>query len=379
MKRFSHTISIWLLSIWTLSAQNLLTNDNSLVVINPNVPFVVEGGILNEGLISNEGAMRLSGGWTNNGDYRSVSGTFLLDGENQIFSPGASSYNHLEINSGGVAVISDLTITETLDLVQGVVSLANDATIYLINEADVNGGNSNSYIDGMLVLSARENATFPIGTETDYLPVHISGITPVDSIGAKAIGPAIAATAPQEIADVSPNHHWQIIGSEDFRAEEITLPIRNETFLNDLNDAVIAFTTDPADPLKIVGLPEVSGSISDGIISSREIIKPGYYVLAAKGETAPPVTVVNLVTSLQDGKHDFLRIENIEFYPDNLVEIYDRQGIKVFEMRGYNNLDRVFRGHANVGSRGILETGNYYYTIHLTGSKREQGFVYVKN
>ena len=64
-----------------------------------------------------------------------------------------------------------------------------------------------------------------------------------------------------------------------------------------------------------------------------------------------------------DGKHDFLKIENIEFYPNNRVEIFNRVGSKVFSIENYNNSDRAFIGIANIRSSKELSTGTYYYTI----------------
>ncbi|MEO1254816.1 MAG: gliding motility-associated C-terminal domain-containing protein, partial [Bacteroidota bacterium] len=152
-----------------------------------------------------------------------------------------------------------------------------------------------------------------------------------------------------------------------------------ETFIKSSNTATIAFSEDLQESLQSIGMSSLSGSLMSGTISAVGSIRSGYYVIGEMITSNPPITVINLVTSLQDGKHDFLRIENIEFYENNLVEIFDRQGVKVFEMNGYDNQDRVFKGNANVGSRGILETGSYYYAIRLSGNNRKTGFVYVKN
>lgn len=379
MKRFSIILLLILMDLAALNAQNLLTNDNSLVAIDANVPFTIQGSVMNSGTILNEGALRLLGDWDNSGDYNSVSGTFSLLGENQIFTPGDSEYAHLAINSTGVAVTSGLVITKSLELINGIVSLTSDATLLLNNEASITGGNSSSYIDGALFISPRESFNFPVGSETEYLPVTLSSIESEDSIGVQAFGSEIESTISSELDSFSPNRHWVLMGNDGFSVESISLPIKNETFIETEDEAVVAFTADLNDPLKIMGVPLVSGNLSEGIITSSGRIIAGYYVLADQSVGGPPITVINVVTSLQDGKHDFLRIENIEFYENNLVEIYDRQGVKVFKMTGYNNQDRVFRGKANVGSRGMLETGSYYFTIQLTGSKREAGFVYVKN
>ncbi|MEP1033899.1 gliding motility-associated C-terminal domain-containing protein [Ekhidna sp.] len=379
MKRFRIILLITFASSTDLSAQDIFTNQNSLVVINAGVPFVVEGSASNSGLILNEGALRLSGDWSNSGDYRSVSGTFTLSGENQIFDPGASTYGHLSINSSGMAVINDLIIGQSLELVNGVVSLTSESKILLSENAFISGGNADAYIDGALFTSTLGNFTFPVGTESEYLPVTLTNIQATDSVGVRAHSSPLAASVSSQIDAFSQSRYWEVIGSPSFTAEAITLPLINENFIENEEEAVIGISSLDQSVLSVLGLPSMEGTLESGFISTSANIPAGYYVLADKSILGPPIKVINVVTSMQDGKHDFLRIENIEFYEDNLVEIFDRQGIKVFEMKGYNNADRVFRGSANVGSRGVLQTGSYYYTVKLTSSKREAGFVYIKN
>ena len=134
MKRFSTTLLICLTGLFKLEAQSLLSNNNSLVVINADVPITVEGGVSNSGLIHNEGALRLFGDWANSGDYSSVSGTFSLIGENQIFAPGESTYHQLTINSGGIAITDDLKISGSLELIDGIVSITSGSKILMLSE-----------------------------------------------------------------------------------------------------------------------------------------------------------------------------------------------------------------------------------------------------
>lgn len=379
MKRFSILLLLALASSLELHAQDLLTNESSLVVINPGVPFVVEGSATNRGLILNEGALRLSGDWNNSGDYRSSSGTFTLVGNNQIFDPGVSTYSHLVINSSGMVVTNDLAITTLLELVNGIVSVTTDAKILLQDNASISGGDENAYIDGALFTTSSGDFTFPVGTESEYLPVTLNNIQLSDSVGVLAFSAPLNAAISGELDAYSSNRYWEIRGSDSFASERITLPLFNENFIENSEEAVIAFSTIDEGLVSVLGLPTLEGSPASGFLSTSANILPGYYVIADQSQVGPPITVINVVTTLQDGKHDFLRIENIEFYEDNLVEVFDRQGVKVFEMKGYNNTDRVFRGNSNVGSRGVLPTGSYYYTIKLTSSKREAGFVYLKN
>ena len=69
-----------------------------------------------------------------------------------------------------------------------------------------------------------------------------------------------------------------------------------------------------------------------------------------------------------DDKNDKWVIQNIQHYPKNLVQVYNRYGVMVFEMRGYNNTDKVFEGFSNRGKDiggKELPKDTYYYQIRL--------------
>jgi gliding motility-associated-like protein len=74
------------------------------------------------------------------------------------------------------------------------------------------------------------------------------------------------------------------------------------------------------------------------------------------GGVNPPITVFNGVSPDGDGFNDFLEIENIEFYPENVVIILNRWGAQIAKYQGYNNQDVVFND-------ATLPSGTYYYHI----------------
>ncbi len=89
----------------------------------------------------------------------------------------------------------------------------------------------------------------------------------------------------------------------------------------------------------------------------------------------PKVIVYNAVSPNGDGKHDYLELENVEFFPANTVVILNRWGDIVFEMDGYDNIANVFEGNSNRGGNGELPSGTYFYKIDLKdGSPVINGF-----
>ncbi|NUY79707.1 gliding motility-associated C-terminal domain-containing protein [Flavobacterium sp. MAH-1] len=87
-------------------------------------------------------------------------------------------------------------------------------------------------------------------------------------------------------------------------------------------------------------------------------------------DPACTVTVNNAFSPNNDGINEVFNIsgfENTECVVSNNVEIYNRWGILVFEMKNYNNNDRAFRGvsegRVTLKKDDELPTGTYFYII----------------
>jgi len=128
------------------------------------------------------------------------------------------------------------------------------------------------------------------------------------------------------------------------------------------------------------GLGILVGSTTDTFISFEKPIEIGKYrVQALTLHPAAPrfslsnyvvfemiireVTVPNVITPNGDGANDFLFVEGIEFFPENLVELYNRWGQRVFSGQNYTNLY----------SPTNLEAGTYIYQVMLPDKPLVQG------
>ncbi|HQQ97380.1 MAG TPA: Ig-like domain-containing protein [Cyclobacteriaceae bacterium] len=93
-----------------------------------------------------------------------------------------------------------------------------------------------------------------------------------------------------------------------------------------------------------------------------------------------PLRVYQGLSPNGDGINDYLRIDGIDYYVNNEVKVFDRYNNLVFEIQGYNNTDRVWRGQANrgIGSTELPEE-TYFYSISLgDGSGMLSGYVILK-
>ncbi len=84
------------------------------------------------------------------------------------------------------------------------------------------------------------------------------------------------------------------------------------------------------------------------------------------------VIISNIITLNGDGYNDVWNIQNIEYYPENKVSVYNRNGMLVFEQEGYNN---SWNGTFN---NLQLPDGTYYYVLQFTeGGENVKGAVTI--
>ncbi|NQZ75620.1 MAG: tandem-95 repeat protein [Ekhidna sp.] len=94
------------------------------------------------------------------------------------------------------------------------------------------------------------------------------------------------------------------------------------------------------------------------------------------------VEVSMIITRNNDGLNDYLKIENIDAFPENSVFIFNRWGNKVWQTKGYENLNsnKRFEGIGNTSSAGELPDGTYFYVIEKgDGSGSVKGFLTLKH
>lgn len=74
---------------------------------------------------------------------------------------------------------------------------------------------------------------------------------------------------------------------------------------------------------------------------------------------ADPISIKNAITPNGDGANDQLTIVNIEFYPSNVVTLFDRWGVEVASFEGYKNeWDLTIGGN-------VIPAGNYICVVEL--------------
>lgn len=78
------------------------------------------------------------------------------------------------------------------------------------------------------------------------------------------------------------------------------------------------------------------------------------------------------ITPNGDGHNDYWQIDNIELFPDNTVDIYNRWGLLVWSAKGYDNNRVSWKGQNNAGAP--LPDGTYFYVV-TASNKSYKGWV----
>jgi gliding motility-associated-like protein len=84
-------------------------------------------------------------------------------------------------------------------------------------------------------------------------------------------------------------------------------------------------------------------------------------------QLACEIEIFNAVTPNGDGANDVFFLKGIDCYPNNNVKIFNRWGVKVFEVNDYDNSFRAFDGisdaRATINTDNRLPSGTYFYIL----------------
>ena len=84
------------------------------------------------------------------------------------------------------------------------------------------------------------------------------------------------------------------------------------------------------------------------------------------------VIIYNALSLNDNGINDYMVIENVEYFTDNRLEIYNRDGHLLFSQNQYGVADNLFRGFANASgiydNNKKLPTGSYLYIFKYYNS-----------
>jgi gliding motility-associated-like protein len=234
---------------------------------------------------------------------------------------------------------------------------------------------------------------FPVGDESEYRPLSLEGdVFPFSKCAYFRENPNAPSTFPPFRTDLKPltieavstTEFWRLEGSS---AGQVTLswnPNSNlEAIAASLPEVVLMGWSKQARRWEPLGTQSVAGDLLNGFAIS-EPVTPDDYEILTFGSLAEPEEILTLdnyfLSPNGDGINDVLIIDELEASPNNTLEIFDRNGLRVFQQVNYRS---EFSGVANVdglilNKEAGLPEGIYFFLVRLLDlGIEQQGFLFL--
>ena len=290
-------------------------------------------------------------------------------------------------------------------------SVSNTATITVTVGPCVNNPVLDCDNDGLTNAQEVTLGTNPLNLDTDGDGVldgkEVSdGTNPLDQCSFKFTSMAVVPSASWSTADCDND------GLKN--GQEITIgtnPLNPDTDGDGVLDGKeVSDGTKPLDPCdsieEHVTVPQsvlfINGDCDgDGLLNGEEIGADPTHPFDSNGNGIPDylefnnhdlsnseddVEVFNGVSpSSDDAKNNVLTIRNIEKYPNNTLEIYNRWGVLVYEASGYGQGNKFFKGESEgrvtISIAQQLPEETYFYVLKYVKSdgtvKERTGYLYI--
>lgn len=315
-------------------------------------------------------------------------------------------FNNRSVTNGFV-LENDMSIEGTANFTAGIVQVdALSGALVFEKQAKHINTSDKSHVHGAVekVEQRKEAFVFPIGDGNYFRPAHISATKDIKDAFLSQYhfdNPTISHpyhNMATEMIDVVNDKEYWTIERAGSGANNIILTLSwhdrttAESILKQENDVL---------NLHIVRWDETQKKwIDEGGIVDRDlktvttptvVDQYGIFTLARiKAMDHNQLEIYNAVATNSTNGNDFFRIENINNFPNNTVEIYNRWGVKVYGTQNYNSKGNVFRGisegRGTLNKSDKLPSGTYYYIINYeyddgTGKRmiKKAGYLHLEN
>ncbi len=354
-------------------AQTLTNTRDASFWISAGALVSVRGDVLNQGTISNQGNLYLSGDWTNEGMYEEASGSLIFSGTRaqyidhrgqKIASLWVQGSGEKRLNSGAV-VLQELTLSE------GILTTTPEAPLVLEEAATIQGGSPAAYVNGPLVSQGNGYRYFPVGTSGSFCPLElldVQGTAPILQVTVKQ--PNAGAQPDASLESVSQVRYWEVLTLEgSYVGSKVALAVNSDEGFSDLAGVVVAEASQLDAVFTRLGQSEVDGDANSGTIVSAKIATQAYLALAVT--TAFSVKNLVLVPSAFAPEAPDMQNRTLRIFAANLTgegfvfRIFDRWDNLVYEttsveearQQGWDGISRETHQLADFG----------VYTYYLKG------------
>ncbi|GAA4279915.1 gliding motility-associated C-terminal domain-containing protein [Gaetbulibacter aestuarii] len=367
------------------------TTNLGLITVNANTEISVLDHFDNKdsGSFINNGQAYFYGNMTNNGvvDYNTPeSSASLVGSAQQIISGSEPFYFHdliIANNSGlenAINMSGTFHVEHDIAFNSGILNtIDNNGTLILDDNGTVSNTSDFSFVDGFITKLGNDAFTFPIGDNAMYRFAEISAPSGVNSlfngryVYKDTDNPYPSNLRIGNIVKVNNREYWVF---------ETPLGTENVDVTLSWNESSTPYTVySNPDGIRMArwnfeegAWEDVGGTVDtlNKTITANQTID-GIAVFTIAGADLniilpDDVIVWNAVSPNNDGKNDYLFIENIDLLPNNSLEIFNRWGAQVFSTTNYDSNGNVFEGFATGKKDTLLPTGTYYYILKYDGT-----------
>lgn len=385
---FKLTILAVLVAATPVAVSNAQTiyNRDAKITVAEKTALSVNGSVENQGTIVNNGQMKVAGAWINSGMYQPGTGQITFNSISktvpQIIHHNGQTFTTVTLSGGSKKVLlSDLVITNGIHFDRGIVEAAGDARLIFGDRVQISGASDSSHVHGIVYQKGSGYKLFPLGNGVKYLPVELTDVEdPASMVGVQSLEFAnVTLSKPSSLASISDKRYWYIdVASGSMPNSTIVLPLRDESAFADPERVVVAESASLTDDFTSIGRTVNENARETGRIESAFSVTKPFVALASTARELELI-VYNAVSKSPGYDNRYVRIENIELFPENTFSVFNRWGDKIFQVENYDNDQNVFRGRANINSDAELVSGTYFYVLDIPGQESLRGFIAVKN
>lgn len=310
----------------------------------------------------------------------------------------APTFKDVELaNDQGVLLTVPVAVAGNFNFVVGNVYTYLDtsaAYLHFLQNSFYVGETDNSKVSGYAAVSGEQNFSFPVGDASQLRPLILNSdaVNTLakcayyrDNPGNNTFGISMDPNAKvRDLGSVITTEYWRL---ETGTSGTVTLSWNTASqmanFVGDVSEITLVGFSKTAQQWVNLGVDAVSGDLNQGFATSNTFIPDDYEAITFGGLDVPEdiLTLDNYFLSPDgDGINDALVIDGMELSPHNQLAIYNRQGLKVFELENYTN---EFRGFSNLNNfvlnRNVgLPEGLYFYTADLKDlNLKYQGYFFL--
>lgn len=365
------------------------------------------------GNLVNNGNIYVFENWLNDGivtyDSTSSGNTFFYGTENQFIEGGQiSDFKNVFFKNVSSLVpfhlAGKIAVGGNSEFNRGIV-LAGDygGKIIFKEKAGHTLTSDLSFVDGQVQKDGSTAFEFPIGAGSYFRPSYKAAqskegdIYTAQYFNKNSDGSYPHSKKDEKLEVIDQNEYWEVTQNQGTEKIVLSLTLDSRTtpasFFNSDEDYEVVIAR--WDATRGTWVNE-EGAVSDPLAGKSyekllTSVVSGYGIFtAALVKKAPPVpedvVVYNAISPNDDGLNDSFLIEGIRNFPDNHLEIYNRWGVKVYDVDSYNETDKMFKGYsdgrATVKRGDKLPTGTYFYILKYNTGKRtieRKGYLYINN